>query len=160
MSQLQLRLDRLYLKDVSFESPSTPSVFSQQWKPSFQLDLNTRTETIGENRVEVVLMATLQAELPEVAEGSKTAFIVEVQQAGFFTVEGGDDESRRMALGIACPNMLFPYIRAAIDDLVVRGGFPAVQLAPVNFEGLYQQAEQQRLQQAGGQQDGASDVTH
>ncbi|MFK7916072.1 MAG: protein-export chaperone SecB, partial [Pseudomonadales bacterium] len=105
-------------------------------------------------------MATLQADLPELAEGSKTAFIVEVQQAGFFTVEGGDDESRRMALGIACPNMLFPYIRAAIDDLVVRGGFPAVQLAPVNFEGLYQQAEQQRLQQAGGQDGDSADVTH
>lgn len=160
MSQLQLRLDRLYLKDLSFESPSTPGVFTQQWKPSFQLDLNTRTETIAENRVEVVLMATLTAELPELTEGSRTAFIAEVQQAGFFTIEGGDEASRRMALGIACPNMLFPYVRAAMDDVVVKGGFPAVQLAPVNFEGLYQQAEQQRLQQAGAQSDGSADVTH
>lgn len=158
MSQLQLRLDRLYLKDLSFESPSTPAVFTQQWKPSFQLDLNTRTESIGADRVEVVLMATLKAELPEVTEGSRTAFIAEVQQAGFFTIEGGDDASRRMALGIACPNMLFPYVRAVMDDVVVRGGFPAVQLAPVNFEALFQQAEQQRAAQAGAEQD--PNVTH
>ena len=157
MSQLQLRLDRLYLKDVSFESPATPAVFSRQWQPSFQLDLNTRTETVADNQIEVVLMATLKADLPD---NAGTAFIVEVQQAGFFSVEGGDEASRRMALGIACPNMLFPYVRAAIDDLVVRGGFPAVQLAPVNFEGLYQQAEQKRLQQAGTQQGGPTDVTH
>ncbi len=156
MSNLQLRLERLYLKDVSFESPSTPGIFTQQWKPSFQLDLNTRTEGVGEDRVEVVLMATLKADLPEVTEGSRTAFIAEVQQAGFFTVEGGDDASRRLALGIACPTMLFPYVRAVMDDLVVRGGFPAVQLAPVNFEALYQQAEQQRVEQAGS----GSDVTH
>lgn len=156
MSQLQLRLERIYLKDTSFESPSTPAIFTQQWQPNFQLDLNTRTEGFGDDRVEVVLMATLKADLPELAEGPKTAFIAEVQQAGLFALEGGDDASRRMALGIACPTMLFPYVRATMDDLVVRGGFPAVQLAPVNFEALFRQAEQRAKEQSGD----SSGVTH
>ncbi|MEM1229202.1 MAG: protein-export chaperone SecB [Pseudomonadota bacterium] len=160
VSQLQLRLERIYLKDASFESPSTPAVFTQQWQPNFQLDLNTRTEGIGENRVEVVLMATLKADLPELADGPRTAFIAEVQQAGLFTVEGGDDASRRMALGIACPTMLFPYVRATMDDIVVKGGFPAVQLAPVNFEALYRQAEARAAQEQAGAGGDGQDVTH
>lgn len=163
MSNLQLRLERLYLKDCSFESPATPVVFTQQWNPNFQVDINSTVIALAENRVEVVLRATLTALLPELSEGSQTAFIVEVQQAGVFALEGGDQETRRRALGTACPNMLFPYVRAAIDDLVVRGSFPAVQLAPVNFDAVYQQAEQKRLAEAGGADAATgpdSDITH
>jgi preprotein translocase subunit SecB len=148
MSNLQLRLERLYLKDSSFEAPGAPAVFTQQWNPNFQVDINSTVNALSDNRVEVVLMATINAKLPELKEGSQTAFIVEVQQAGVFFIEGGDEENRRRALGTACPNMLFPYVRAAIDDLVVRGSFPAIQLAPVNFDAVFQQAEQQRMEQA------------
>lgn len=148
MSNLQLRLERLYLKDSSFEAPGAPAVFTQQWNPNFQVDINSTVNVLSENRVEVVLMATINAKLPELKEGSQTAFIVEVQQAGVFFIDGGDEEVRRRALGTACPNMLFPYVRAAIDDLVVRGSFPAIQLAPVNFDAVFQQAEQQRMAKA------------
>ena len=159
MSNLQLRLERLYLKDSSFEAPGAPAVFTQQWNPNFQVDINSTVNVLSENRVEVVLMATIDAKLPELKEGTQTAFIVEVQQAGVFFIEGGDEELRRRALGTACPNMLFPYVRAAIDDLVVRGSFPAIQLAPVNFDAVFQQAEQQRSAQVADAESGG-EVPH
>ncbi|MEM6708737.1 MAG: protein-export chaperone SecB [Pseudomonadota bacterium] len=146
MSNLQLRLERIYLKDSSFESPGSPLVFGQQWNPNFQVDINSTVNVLSENRVEVVLMATVKATLPEAEESAQTAFIAEVQQAGVFAIEGGDAESRRRVLGTACPNMLFPYVRAALDDLIVRGSFPAIQISPVNFDAVFQQAEEKRQQ--------------
>lgn len=132
----QVLLERLYLKDASFESPRSPDVFRDDWKPEFQLDVNTRTANLGDDRFEVVLSATLRAK----GEGGKTAYIAEILQAGVFQVSGLDGASRQRVLGTLCPGTLFPYIRETVDSLVVKGGFPAVHLAPVNFDALYQEA--------------------
>ncbi len=134
--QGQVLLERLYLKDASFESPRSPAVFSEPWQPEFQLDINTRTDHLAEERFEVVLSATLRAK----ADGGRVAYIVEVQQAGVFQVSGLEPESRQRVLGTLCPGTLFPYVRETVDSLVVKGGFPAVHLAPVNFEALYAEA--------------------
>lgn len=144
--QGQLRLERLYLKDASFESPRSPAVFGESWKPEFSLDVNTRTTRLGEERFEVVLAATLKA----TGEGDKAAYIVEIQQAGVFLVANLPPERIQQVLGTLCPATLFPYLREAVDNLVVKGGFPAVHLAPVNFESLY--AEAMRQQQAKSQE--------
>jgi preprotein translocase subunit SecB len=134
--QGQVLLERLYLKDASFESPRTPAVFGESWKPEFHLDVNTRTSSLGNERFEVVLSATLRAK----TEGGKTAYIAEIQQAGVFQVSGLDGAARQRVLGTLCPGTLFPYVRETVDSLVVKGGFPAVHLAPVNFDGLYAEA--------------------
>lgn len=140
--QGQLLLERIYLKDASFESPRTPAAFAEPWKPEFQLDINTKTTNLGESRFEVVLSATLRA----ASEGSKTTYIVEVQQAGVFQISGVGGPDLQRVLGTLCPGTLFPYLRESVDALVVKGGFPAVHLAPVNFEALF--AEAMRKQQA------------
>lgn len=134
--QGQILLERLYLKDASFESPRSPDVFGEAWKPEFQLDINTRTSQLEDQRFEVVLSATLRAK----TEGGKTAYIAEIQQAGVFQVSGLDAGDRQRVLGTLCPGTLFPYVRETVDNLVVKGGFPAVHLAPVNFEALYADA--------------------
>ena len=146
MSTGQVRLERIYTKDISFESPNSPDVFRQQWKPEVQLDIHTSTSVVLEDRYEVVLTVTLKAKLPE----DLTAFIVEVQQAGVFFVEGLEEAARRQAMATVCPNVLFPYVREAVDGLVVKGGFPAMHLAPVNFDALFAEAERRRLEQEAG----------
>ncbi|MDZ7670268.1 MAG: protein-export chaperone SecB [Gammaproteobacteria bacterium] len=146
-TQGQVMLERLYLKDASFESPRSPTVFTETWKPEFQLDINTRTSGLGEDRFEVILSATLRARSEE--DSARTAYIVEIQQAGVFHVSGLDDEARQRVLGTLCPGTLFPYIRETVDSLVVKGGFPAVHLAPVNFEALYAEALRKQAGEAG-----------
>ncbi len=140
--QGQLRIERVYVKDLSFESPASPAVFSQNLEPQMNLEINTRSEPLGGDRHEVVLMATATA-----TAGDQTAFIVEVQQAGIFQLIGLPQEVVHRVIGTVCPNTLFPYLREAVDSLVVRGGFPPLQLAPVNFDAIYaQMLEQQRAQ--------------
>lgn len=142
--QGQLLLERLYLKDASFESPRSPGVFGERWQPEFQLDINTRTTSLGSDRYEVVLAVTLRAK----GDGGKTAYIAEIQQAGVFQVSGLADGPRQRVLGTMCPGTLFPYVRETVDNLVVKGGFPAVHLAPVNFDGLYQEALRKQQSEA------------
>ena len=134
----QLRIERLYLKDASFESPGTPSIFSEQWRPETQVDINTTVNNLGDQRHEVVLAITVTSK----RDGERVAFVAEVQYAGIFVIQGVDAQQLHQVVGIACPNTLFPYARENLDSLVVRGGFPALQLAPVNFEVLYAQAVQ------------------
>ena len=136
MSNGQIRLQRLYLKDASFESPRSPSVFLEAWKPELQVDINTRAEAIKYRLFEVILSVTVRAKL----EKGKTAFIVEVEQAGIFHVEGVDQTLMKRILATVCPNTIFPYVRETIDSICVRGGFPAIQLAPVNFDALFEDA--------------------
>lgn len=134
--QQQFAMQRIYNKDVSFESPATPDVFRKQWQPKINVDLNTKSNAIDEEgNYEVVLTITLTAKIDE-----ETAFLVEVQQAGIFYITGFEGENLRRLLGTAAPNVLFPYARENIDSLVVKGGFPAIMLSPVNFDALYQQA--------------------
>ncbi|WP_127556122.1 protein-export chaperone SecB [Saccharospirillum alexandrii] len=130
----QFAIQRIYTRDVSFESPNAPAIFREEWKPQIKLDLNTRTRTLDENVVEVVLIITVEAKI-----GEKTAFLTEVQQAGVFTVAGFPDETRDQMIGAYCPSVLFPYAREAVDTAVTKGSFPALMLAPVNFDALYLQ---------------------
>ena len=137
-SQPQLRIERMYLKDASFESPGSPSIFSEQWRPETQVDINTTVNNLGDNRHEVVLAVTVTSK----RDGDRVAFVAEVHYAGIFVINGLDAQQLHQVIGIACPNTLFPYVRENLDSLVVRGGFPAMQLAQVNFEALYAQAMQ------------------
>jgi preprotein translocase subunit SecB len=148
MSGGQVRLERLYLKDASFESPRSPTVFAESWKPEMQLDINSKTNPKDDDRFEVVLTVTLRAQLQD----GRTAYIIEVQQAGVFHIEGIDDETRHRVIGTICPTTLFPYVRETVDSMAVRGGFPAIQLAPVNFDALYTEALNKRTE--------VSDTTH
>lgn len=132
----QLTVERIYLRDVSFESPLSPDVFAREWQPLVQLDINARNRALDDVRHEVVLALTLEAKL-----GDEVAMIVEVQQVGIFHLTGMDDEMRQQALGTACPTVLFPYLRETVDSLTVKGTFPPLMLAPMNFDALYAEAK-------------------
>lgn len=150
--QQQFTVHRIYTKDVSFESPSTPEVFKKQWQPKVTVDLNTKSEAIDqEGNFEVVLAITVTTKVDDV-----TAFLIEVQQAGIFYIKGFEGEELRRLLGTAAPTMLFPYARETIDTLCVKGAFPAMMLSPVNFDAVYQQA----LNQAQAAAKGGAAATH
>jgi preprotein translocase subunit SecB len=127
-------IQRIYVKDSSYEAPNTPHTFTEDWKPEVQLNLETKSNRIQDNVHEVVLSVTAT-----VASSKKSAFLVEVHQAGIFMISGFPQEQLHHMLGSFCPNILFPYAREMISDLVVRGGFPQLILAPVNFDALYAQ---------------------
>lgn len=131
-------IQKIYIKDVSFETPNSPEIFREQWQPDINLQLNNNTKTIEENVHEVTLTLTVTAKL-----GDKTAFLIEVQQAGIFNIKGYSEQEMGAMAGAYCPNILFPYAREAISDVVTRGGFPQLLLAPINFDALYQQHLQQ-----------------
>ncbi|MBQ4834262.1 protein-export chaperone SecB [Pseudoalteromonas sp. MMG010] len=139
----QFAIQRIYVKDVSFETPNSPAIFQKEWTPEVKLDLDTRSNKLDDGLFEVVLALTVTASL-----GEETAFLCEIQQAGIFTV--GDVEEVQLAhmLGAFCPNVLFPYAREAVSNLVNRGTFPQLNLAPVNFDALFAQYMQQRTAQA------------
>lgn len=127
----QLALQFVYLKDCSFESPQGPRV-EENWNPQINLDLNTTVNVLGDDLREVLLTVTVSAK-----QGEKTAFLVEVKQAGAFVMRNLSDEDMKRALSSVCPGVLFPYARAAVSSLVTQGGFPQFLLPPVNFEALY-----------------------
>jgi len=134
--QQQFTMQRIYAKDLSFESPSSPNIFKKQWQPKINVDLNTKSNKIDEEgNFEVVLTVTITAKVDD-----DTAFLVEVQQAGIFYIVGIEGDDLRRVLATAAPNILFPYARESIDTVCVKGGFPAVMLAPVNFDALFVQA--------------------
>ena len=139
----QFSLQRIYVRDLSFEAPKSPEIFRQEWTPSVALDLNTRQKPLEGDFHEVVLTLSVT-----VKTAGETAFIAEVQQAGIFLISGLDAAAMSHTLGAFCPNILFPYAREALDNLVTRGSFPALMLAPVNFDALYAQ-ELGRMQTAG-----------
>jgi preprotein translocase subunit SecB len=151
--QQQFAVQRLYIKDVSYETPMGAAVFAKQWKPKINVEMNSKSSKLGEDNFEVVLTVTVTASLEEEA-----ALLIEVQQAGLFLVKGIEGENLRQALSILAPNLLFPYVREAIDSLALKGGFPAIGLQPVNFEALYVQAKAQAEAQAN--QDKAPEETH
>lgn len=138
----QFGVQRIYMKDISFESPNNPEIFRSQWKPQINMDLNTASKKLGDDLYEVVLTLTVKAE-----NDGNTAFLVEVQQAGIFKIGGLEGPALHQAVGAFCPNLLFPYAREAIDSLVIKGSFPALMLAPVNFDAIYAQSLQQQAQQ-------------
>jgi preprotein translocase subunit SecB len=142
-NQSQFALQGIYTKDVSFEAPQHPQVQQQQWQPEVNLELNTKNIVLEQDLYEVVLALTVT-----VKNKDKVAFLVELHQAGTFLIKGVEDKALKHTLGSYCPNILFPYARQTISDLVVRGGFPQLLLAPVNFDALYSETLKRQQQQA------------
>ncbi|MXY54675.1 MAG: protein-export chaperone SecB [Gammaproteobacteria bacterium] len=140
-----LAIERIYLKDASFESPRAPAVFRSEWQPQIHIDINTKNNGLGEDRHEVVLALTLTAKVD-----GESLLIIELQQAGIFRITGLTDDPLRQALAVACPNILFPYAREAIDSLASRGTFPAFNLAPINFDALYAEAKRRHEAEISG----------
>ncbi|MDH5432539.1 MAG: protein-export chaperone SecB [Gammaproteobacteria bacterium] len=145
-------LQKLYLKDVSFEAPNSPEIFSQEYKPQVKVEMNSKARPVADKIFEVVLNITLSSEL----EG-KTAFLVEVQQAGLFLLDGFNEQQANQILSTAAPEILYPYAREVIASLTGNGGFPAVHLAPVNFTALFMEKMQQ-AQAAQAAQDSGSET--
>ncbi|QDI05025.1 protein-export chaperone SecB [Xanthomonas cerealis pv. cerealis] len=135
-------IEKIYVKDVSFESPNAPAVFNDNVQPELQLNLNQRVQRLNEQAFEVVLAVTLTC-----TAAGKTAYVAEVQQAGVFGLVGLDPQAVDVLLGTQCPNILFPYVRSLVSDLIQAGGFPPFFLQPINFEALYAETLRQRAQQ-------------
>jgi preprotein translocase subunit SecB len=138
--QMQMALQKIYARDVSFEVPNAPKVFQEEGQPQVQLNLSHKATPIEGDNYEVVLTLTVTCTLND-----HTAYLAEVHQAGVFSFVGFDQGNLSMVLATYCPNVLFPYARQVISDLVLNGGFPPLLLQPINFDALY--AEQQRQQQ-------------
>ena len=137
-------IEKIYVKDVSFEAPGAPAIFSEQGQPDLQLNLNQRVQRLNEALFEVVLTVTLTCKV-----GDKTAYVAEVEQAGVFGLVGLQPQAIDVLLGTQCPNILFPYVRQIVGELIQAGGFPPFLLQPINFDALYAETLRQRQQQAG-----------
>jgi len=136
--QATFQIEKIYVKDVSLEIPNAPQAFMQQAQPQLEVRIDTGAAPFAEGYYEASVSATVTAKV-----GDKTLFLVEAVQAGIFQMRNVPAEDLKPLLGIACPTILFPYLRETISDLVIRGGFPPVLLAPVSFEALYVQRLQQ-----------------
>ena len=137
----QLLLQKIYIKDFSFESPRAPEIFKGSVSPQTQLNIKSSTKEVGTDTQEVTLTLTVEAK-----DEDTTLFLVELEQAGVFLMQGYTEEERQMLVGSYCPGTLYPFAREAISDMVTRGGFPQLLLQPINFDALYAQAVQERLQ--------------
>ena len=131
---IQIGIGRLYVKDLSFESPQSPSIFTAPFQPSISLDVKVTHQRLASDTYEVVLRLTAEAR-----SGEKVGFIVEVEQAGLFDIKVQPGVSIDHVLGIFCPQTLFPYARQVVDQALVLGSMPPLGIAPINFEALYQQ---------------------
>ena len=145
-TEMTFQIQRIYTKDISFEAPNAPHVFQKVWQPEVKLDLDTASTQLADDVYEVVLRVTVTASL-----GEETAFLCEVQQAGIFSVPTLPEAQMAHMLASFCPNILFPYAREAVSNLVNRGTFPQLNLAPVNFDALFAQYMQQRQAEAQAQ---------
>ena len=140
----QFIIQRIYIKDVSFEAPNSPAIFTQEWNPNTNLDLNTKVNTLANDNYEVELFITIT-----VKSDDKTAFLVEVKQAGVFFIQGYAQEQLNHLLAAYCPNILFPYAREVIAGMVSKGSFPELHLSPINFDALYARRLQEEQAKAG-----------
>lgn len=145
--QQQFQLQRIFLKDLSYEAPKTPQLFKEQWKPEVNLEVNNTANEIESNIYEVVLNVTVT-----VKNGENTAFIVEVAQAGLFLLQGVEGIQKEAILKGVCANILFPYAREAVSDVVARGTFPQFLLQPINFEAAFAENLRKQQEQAQAQQ--------
>lgn len=132
--QPEFAIQRVYVKDLSFESPQSPAIFQQEWQPDLNLQIQTNTTRLADDTHEVILKLVVT-----VKSADKVAFLIEVQQAGIFTLRNFVEQQLHAMLGSVCPSILFPYAREVVTDLASRGTFPPLYLAPVNFEALYAQ---------------------
>ena len=136
-----LGIERICLRDLSFESPRAPAAFASEWRPRVRIEIDTRANRLDEGRFEVVLTLTLEAMSDS---DESTLLVVELQQAGIFRVEGMDEAMRRHVLAVICPNALFPCARKTVDTMVTKGTFPPFMLAPVNVDALYAESRRRR----------------
>lgn len=151
---VQFLLQRIYLKDLSFESPLGAQAFNKSWQPKINQDLNTSVNKLEDDHFEVILKLTVSAKIDD-----KTVFLVEVQQAGLFVVKNVEGQQLAQIFNTMCPQILFPYAREVIDSCVVKGSFPALALPPVNFDALFVRAMQQS-QAAQAQKDAEQPVSN
>ena|SRR3990167_4101092 len=140
LNEMQFIIQRIYIKNLSYETTNTPAIFQQEWEPHLELELHTKYTELEANIYEVVLTVT-----STVKNKNATAFLIEVEQAGIFSIQGAPNEQLDHILGSFCPSILFPYAREIITAEVSRGSFPQLILAPVNFDALYMQQKQQAI---------------
>jgi preprotein translocase subunit SecB len=131
-------VQRLYLKDLSFETPQGPAAFQKQWKPKVSQDLSTKSAKIDDNSYEVALRITVT-----VKDEEETIYLIEVEQAGLFTIQGIEGQQLAQVLNVTCATMLLPYAREAIDSTLIKGSFPPLMIPPINFESLFSSAMKQ-----------------
>ncbi|MES2676507.1 MAG: protein-export chaperone SecB [Pseudomonadota bacterium] len=141
--QMGFSIHKIYLKDISFETPSGLEALTKAWNPKIQQDLNVQVSRLDESLHEVVLLLTITARIE-----NKAIFLVEIKQAGLFAIAGLEGMHLSHAINTLCPQILFPYAREAIDSILVRGGFPPLMLAPINFDAVFAQAVEIAQQQA------------
>jgi len=153
-SQQQFMIQKIYCKDISFETPNSPVIFTKEGQPELKVDLNTSVNNLAEGLYEVILQVTATTQVED-----KTAFLAEVHQAGIFNINGFEGQHLDGMLGSYCPSILFPYARETVSDLVTKGGFPQLVLQPVNFDAIYAQHLQERQKQAEGENQQDSDST-
>jgi preprotein translocase subunit SecB len=143
-NQPSFQIEKVYVKDLSLELPNAPQVFLQPGQPQLEVQIHTASGQVAEGYFESSVSATVTAK-----DGERTLFLAEAVQAGIFSVRNVSSQDLDPLLGIACPTILFPYLRETISDLITRGGFPPVLLSPVSFEALYMQRQQQGQAQGG-----------
>ena len=143
--QKQLLLQKIYVKDLSFESPKAPMVFTTNVSPQTQLNIRSSAQEVAPDTQEVTLTLTIEAK-----DKDTTLFLIEVAQSGIFVIQGYTAEERSILIGSFCPNTLYPFARETVADIVTKGGFPPLLLQPLNFDALYQQAQQERAARNGG----------
>jgi preprotein translocase subunit SecB len=147
--QAQFNIQKIYVKDVSFEAPNTPAVFNETGTPNLNMNLNQKVARLADDVYEVVLGITLTCTIEE-----KNVYLAEVEQAGVFGLAGFDERNLDLMLGTYCPNVLFPYARQTISDLITAGGFPPFYLQPINFEALYAEGMRRRAENFSQQSSG------
>ena len=144
----QAAIQRIYVKDISFEAPNLPELFSVEYKPQIKMEMNSKSRIVADDNYEVILTISVKAEIED-----KTVFLAEVQQAGIFMLKNLSEEQLQHSLSVMAPETLYPYVRETIASMIGRTGFPAVQLAPVNFQALFvQKMQQAQAAQADGNQ--------
>ena len=142
----QLMLQKIYIKDFSFESPQAPDIFAASVTPQTQLNIRSSAKEVSGGAQEVTLTLTVEAK-----DEDRTLFLIELEQAGVFLIQGYSPDEQQMLVGSYCPGTLYPFAREAISDMVSRGGFPQLLLQPINFDALYAQALRERQQSNGGE---------
>lgn len=149
--QQQFEIQKVFIKDISFESPNAPEIFREKWQPKTDVHLSAQNTKISDELYEVTLNVTVTS-----SQNERTAFLVEIKQSGVFLIKNFPEDQLNHLIGSYCPHTLFPYAREAVSDLVTKGGFPPLLLSPVNFDALYQQ----QMAKMKEQQATATDTKH
>ena len=139
------QIQRIYLKDLSLEQPNSPQILLEQGQPAVEINLTLGAEPIADGMFEVTVMATVTTKVND-----KTLFLVEAKQGGIFEIRNIPEEQLKQILGIACPNIVYPYLRAIVSDVCTRAGFPPVMLSEVNFQAMFEAQQAQANAQLGG----------